>query len=134
MDDLCSCGACVEMYGKSVYAPGGDPLVWKPETCPDCGDDVGEPGSRAALEVEVARLRFELAEALPDAERFRVLVRMSEGWPSEWHVGHHGGHPPDAHVVHLTVLRSYFTGATFVEAFDKAIAALDPPADPEVPE
>jgi hypothetical protein len=103
---------------RAALDPPADPEA------PGCGDDVGEPGSRAALEAEFARLRFELAEALPDAERFRALIRMSEEWPSEWHVGHHKGHPPDAHVVHLTVLGDYFTGATFVEAFDKAIAAL----------
>lgn len=109
---------------RAALDPPGDQEVL------GCGDDVGEPGWRAALEAEFARLRFELAEALPDAERFRALIRMSEKWPSEWHVGHHKGHPPDAHVVHLTVLGDYFTGATFVEAFDKAIAAL---AQQEVP-
>ena len=78
-----------------------------------------------ALKSDLAAAREELAEALPDAQRFRALIRMSEEWPSEWHVGHHKGHPPGAHVVHLTVLGDYFTGATFVEAFDTAIAALD---------
>jgi hypothetical protein len=48
-DVLCSCGACVEMVGNAVYAPGGNPVVWKPDYCPDCRDEIGKPGSRAAL-------------------------------------------------------------------------------------
>jgi hypothetical protein len=65
-DRLCSCGACVEICGKTAYAPGGEPLVWKPDVCPDCLDDVGEPGSRAALEAELTRLREELAKHKPE--------------------------------------------------------------------
>ena len=116
-------GSAEAAWGVSVDGPN-------PTVCNYVGCETRQDAEKAlawlqALKSDLAAAREELAEALDDAERFRALIRMSEEWPSEWHVGHHKGHPPDAHVVHLTVLRSYFTGATFCEAFDNAIAALD---------
>ncbi len=82
---LCRCGACVDMAGNDAYAPGGEPLVWKPDYCASCGDAVGEPGSRAALEAENALLRHRLtlrrswARAMRKALREeRVLLGVAE--------------------------------------------------------
>jgi len=74
---LCSCGACVDMAGNDAYAPGGSPLVWGPQYCASCGDAVGEPGTRAALEADAARYR-----ALRDgcrAKRHDEQFRVSAG-------------------------------------------------------
>lgn len=77
---LCSCGCCVEMYGKEVYAPEGDPLIWKPDCCPNCGDSVGEPGSYAALGDEIASLRSQLDALKPEERDGRCWCKAGDGW------------------------------------------------------
>ena len=99
------------MGDKTVFAGGGDRLMWNPHYCLYCGDEVGKPGSRAALEA--------------DAKRFQTLVRLSGQWPNTWYICHHAGHPPQEHVLHMSFYDDVFAGRTLAEACDKASAALD---------
>lgn len=107
-DALCSCGACIELAGKSVYAPVGGPLVWKPRFyCPDCGDAVGEPGSHAALQA--------------DAGRYAALRRL---YQDQGKLTIFEGHPPCNVVIASGAFNSETsTGADFDAAVDAAIAA-----------
>lgn len=69
----------MQMYGKTVYAPGGDPLVWSPEYCADCGDDVGKIGSRDALEKVVQRVReaLDVHDGYPVGQLEGVLFKTN---------------------------------------------------------
>ena len=99
---LCSCGACRELSGNEAYAPGGSPLVWGPQYCASCGDAVGEPGSRAALEADAARYRALRDGGLP--------IHIFEG------------HPPANVVVSCgPTLREWSTGETLDAALDAAM-------------
>ena len=115
-EPLCSCGNYLRIVGTTVFALSKDLLVWKPRYCPSCGDEVGKPGSRAALE--------------DDAKRFQTLVRISGQWPHTWYLYHHAGHPPQKHVLHMSFYDDVFAGRTLAEACDKAAAALDQEAKP----
>lgn len=118
-------GGCVsEVRGKCEFCEYVERRRnWAP--CASCHRDMRRPEWRPSDVGKYAlRLASDLTAAREDAERWRALEALDRGLGG-WHLTVHEGHPPENCVIHYSRTGTYYTGATFAEAFDAMRAALD---------